>query len=193
VHLEDDGRDVNRIASAAPAPSPTQDLNDRYHTVPDPRLPRLNAEQSDRHGLPDQRNCSKQERAGKVKPMGAAGTDELLRLWRATINTRNGIGFADPVEQAVREECSRWRCRFAMPWLSVPCNRVMRGVSWLRGGVRPRRSRSQHPRSKARDPLTTGPRGIRRILAGQGQWVRAAPVVRVDVRLQLAMLPSPNA
>jgi diacylglycerol kinase (ATP) len=28
----------------------------------------------------------------------------LLRLWRATINTRNGLAFAIRSEQAVREE-----------------------------------------------------------------------------------------
>jgi diacylglycerol kinase (ATP) len=45
----------------------------------------------------------------------------LLRLWRATVNTRNGLLFAIRSEQAVREEL------FALV-LSVP-------LAWLVGGT----------------------------------------------------------
>jgi diacylglycerol kinase (ATP) len=49
----------------------------------------------------------------------------LLRLWRATINTRNGLAFAIRSEQAVREEL------FALA-LSVP-------LAWLIGATVMRR------------------------------------------------------
>jgi diacylglycerol kinase (ATP) len=49
----------------------------------------------------------------------------LLRLWRATINTRNGIAFAIRSEQAVREEI------FALA-LSLP-------AAWLVGATMMRR------------------------------------------------------
>jgi diacylglycerol kinase (ATP) len=49
----------------------------------------------------------------------------LLRLWRATINTRNGLAFAIRSEQAVREEL------FALA-LSVP-------LAWLVGATMMRR------------------------------------------------------
>jgi diacylglycerol kinase (ATP) len=49
----------------------------------------------------------------------------LLRLWRATINTRNGLAFAIRSEQAVREEL------FALA-LSVP-------LAWVIGATTMRR------------------------------------------------------
>jgi len=49
----------------------------------------------------------------------------LLRLWRATINTRNGLAFAIRSEQAVREEL------FALV-LSVP-------LAWIVGATLMRR------------------------------------------------------
>ena len=49
----------------------------------------------------------------------------MLRLWRATINTRNGLAFAIRSEQAVREEL------FALA-LSVP-------LAWLVGATMMRR------------------------------------------------------
>jgi diacylglycerol kinase (ATP) len=49
----------------------------------------------------------------------------LLRLWRATINTRNGLAFAIRSEQAVREE-------LAILAVSVP-------LAWLIGGTTMRR------------------------------------------------------
>ena len=49
----------------------------------------------------------------------------MLRLWRATINTRNGLAFAIRSEQAVREEI------FALA-LSVP-------LAWLVGATAMRR------------------------------------------------------
>ena len=49
----------------------------------------------------------------------------MLRLWRATINTRNGLAFAIRSEQAVREEL------FALA-LSVP-------LAWLVGATVMRR------------------------------------------------------
>ena len=67
VHLEMTGKDVTECTGGARAIS-EQDLNDRYHTLCDPRL---NAEQAIElafllaEGL-------KAERAAKVKPMQAA-------------------------------------------------------------------------------------------------------------------------
>src|SRR4051795_7798474 len=67
VHLEMTGQDVTECLGGARAIT-DEDLNDRYHTVCDPRL---NAEQSiDMAFLVAE--LLKQERAGKVKPMPAA-------------------------------------------------------------------------------------------------------------------------
>jgi 3-deoxy-7-phosphoheptulonate synthase len=67
VHLEMTGNDVTECLGGARAIT-DEDLNDRYHTVCDPRL---NAEQSiDMAFLIAE--LLKQERAGKVKPISAA-------------------------------------------------------------------------------------------------------------------------
>ncbi|MFL4976317.1 MAG: class II 3-deoxy-7-phosphoheptulonate synthase [Microvirga sp.] len=67
VHLEMTGQDVTECLGGARAIT-DEDLNDRYHTVCDPRL---NAEQSiDMAFLVAE--LLKQERAGKVRPMPAA-------------------------------------------------------------------------------------------------------------------------
>ena len=67
VHLEMTGQDVTECIGGARAIT-DEDLNDRYHTVCDPRL---NAEQSiDMAFLIAE--LLKQERVGKVKPMPAA-------------------------------------------------------------------------------------------------------------------------
>jgi len=42
---------------------------------------------------------------------------ELLRFWRATINTRNGLAFAIRSEQAVREELAALALSLPMAWL----------------------------------------------------------------------------
>ena len=41
----------------------------------------------------------------------------MLRLWRATINTRNGLAFAIRSEQAVREELFVLALSLPMAWL----------------------------------------------------------------------------
>jgi hypothetical protein len=41
----------------------------------------------------------------------------LLRFWRATINTRNGLAFAIRSEQAVREELAALALSLPMAWL----------------------------------------------------------------------------
>jgi diacylglycerol kinase (ATP) len=41
----------------------------------------------------------------------------LLRFWRATINTRNGLAFAIRSEQAVREELAALVLALPMAWL----------------------------------------------------------------------------
>jgi 3-deoxy-7-phosphoheptulonate synthase len=67
VHLEMTGQDVTECLGGARAIT-DEDLNDRYHTVCDPRL---NAEQSiDMAFLVAE--LLKQERAGKVRPMPVA-------------------------------------------------------------------------------------------------------------------------
>ena len=104
VHLEMTGQDVTECIGGARAIT-DEDLNDRYHTACDPRL---NAEQSiDMAFLVAE--LLKQERAGKTHPMPAGSGTLMLRLWRATINTRNGLAFAIRSEQAVREELGRAR------------------------------------------------------------------------------------
>jgi diacylglycerol kinase (ATP) len=42
---------------------------------------------------------------------------ELLRFWRATINTRNGLAFAIRSEQAVREELTALLLAVPLGWL----------------------------------------------------------------------------
>jgi diacylglycerol kinase (ATP) len=41
----------------------------------------------------------------------------LLRFWRATINTRNGLAFAIRSEQAVREELAALAIALPLAWL----------------------------------------------------------------------------
>ncbi len=41
----------------------------------------------------------------------------MLRLWRATINTRNGLAFAIRSEQAVREELAALVISIPLAWL----------------------------------------------------------------------------
>lgn len=41
----------------------------------------------------------------------------MLRLWRATINTRNGLAFAIRSEQAVREEIAALALSLPLAWL----------------------------------------------------------------------------
>ena len=41
----------------------------------------------------------------------------MLRFWRATINTRNGLAFAIRSEQAVREELSALALALPLAWL----------------------------------------------------------------------------
>jgi len=41
----------------------------------------------------------------------------LLRFWRATINTRNGLAFAIRSEQAVREEIAALAISLPLAWL----------------------------------------------------------------------------
>ena len=41
----------------------------------------------------------------------------MLRFWRATINTRNGLAFAIRSEQAVREEIAALALSFPLAWL----------------------------------------------------------------------------
>ena len=66
----------------------------------------------------------------------------MLRFWRATINTRNGLAFAIRSEQAFREELAALALALPLAWLS------WHGVEkWaLRGG-----------RALARRPLTVAP------------------------------------
>ena len=113
VHLEMTGQDVTECIGGARAIS-HEDLSDRYHTVCDPRL---NAEQSiDMAFLIAE--LLKQERGAQAKPMPvAAGLVELLRFWRATINTRNGLAFAIRSEQAIREELVALALSLPLAWL----------------------------------------------------------------------------
>ncbi len=124
------GQDVTECIGGARAIT-DEDLNDRYHTVCDPRL---NAEQSiDMAFLIAE--LLKQERAGKEKPMpAAAGLRDLLRLWRATINTRNGLAFAIRSEQAVREELFALALSVPLAWLIGATRDALRGT--CRGGRR---------------------------------------------------------
>ena len=163
VHLEMTGQDVTECIGGARAIT-DEDLNDRYHTACDPRL---NAEQSiDMAFLIAE--LLKQERGARSSRCRPQRDFDLLRLWRATINTRNGLAFAIRSEQAVREEL------FALA-LSVP-------LAWLVGATAMRRvelvaavrscwwSSSSTPRSKS-SPTGSPPTTIRRS-GGSRTWVR---------------------
>jgi 3-deoxy-7-phosphoheptulonate synthase len=112
VHLEMTGQDVTECLGGARAIT-DEDLNDRYHTVCDPRL---NAEQSiDMAFLVAE--LLKQERAGKVSRCPPQrGSRTLLRIWKATINSRNGLAFAFHSEQAVREEIVALLLSLPLAW-----------------------------------------------------------------------------
>jgi diacylglycerol kinase (ATP) len=53
----------------------------------------------------------------------------LLRFWRATINTRNGLAFAIRSEQAVREELAALAIALPLAWLVGAT--VMRSVELI--------------------------------------------------------------
>jgi diacylglycerol kinase (ATP) len=53
----------------------------------------------------------------------------LLRFWRATINTRNGLAFAIRSEQAVREELAAMALALPLAWLVGAT--VMRSVELI--------------------------------------------------------------
>ena len=112
VHLEMTGQDVTECIGGARAIT-DEDLNDRYHTVCDPRL---NAEQSiDMAFLIAE--LLKQERGARTSRCRPQRDFDLLRLWRATINTRNGLAFAIRSEQAVREELFALTLSVPLAWL----------------------------------------------------------------------------
>ena len=112
VHLEMTGQDVTECIGGARAIT-DEDLNDRYHTVCDPRL---NAEQSiDMAFLIAE--LLKQERGARTSRCRPQRDFDLLRLWRATINTRNGLAFAIRSEQAVREEIFALALSVPLAWL----------------------------------------------------------------------------
>ncbi len=113
VHLEMTGQDVTECVGGARAIT-DDDLNDRYHTDCDPRL---NAEQAIEMAFLIA-ELLKQEHAGKVKPVPAAsGFSNVLRFWRATINSYNGLAFAIRSEQAIREEVVALLIALPLAWL----------------------------------------------------------------------------
>ena len=67
----------------------------------------------DRHGVPDRRTAQAGAQRQGQAVAGRGGAVELIRFWRATINTRNGLAF-HPLRQAIREElvASQSRCRW---------------------------------------------------------------------------------
>ena len=112
VHLEMTGQDVTECIGGARAIT-DEDLNDRYHTACDPRL---NAEQSiDMAFLIAE--LLKQDRGARTSRCRPQRDFDLLRLWRATINTRNGLAFAIRSEQAVREELFALALSVPLAWL----------------------------------------------------------------------------
>ena len=56
-------------------------------------------------------------RQAPIEAPEGKGTSALLRLWRATINTRNGLVFAVRSEQAVREELAALALSLPGAWL----------------------------------------------------------------------------
>jgi len=59
----------------------------------------------------------------------------LLRLWRATINTRNGLAFAVRSEQAVREEIFALALSVPLAWLvgttAMRCVELVAAVAFV--------------------------------------------------------------
>ncbi len=71
----------------------------------------------DRHGFPDRRIAQAGARAARSSRCRPRRDSDLLRLWRATINTRNGLAFAIRSEQAVREELFALALALPLAWL----------------------------------------------------------------------------
>src|SRR4030088_1759925 len=63
------------------------------------------------------RNCSSRNAAAKSNRCRSRRYFELLRFWRATINTRNGLAFAIRSEQAIREEIAALALSLPAAWL----------------------------------------------------------------------------
>ena len=59
----------------------------------------------------------------------------MLRLWRATINTRNGLAFAIRSEQAVREELFALALSVPLAWLigttAMRCVELVAAVAFV--------------------------------------------------------------
>src|SRR4030088_2411228 len=62
-------------------------------------------------------NCSSRNAAARPNRCRSRRDSELLRFWRATINTRNGLAFAIRSEQAVREEIAALALALPLAWL----------------------------------------------------------------------------
>src|SRR6201990_1209886 len=67
--------------------------------------------------LSGSRNCSSRNAAARPSRCRLQRDCELLRFWRATINTRNGLAFAIRSEQAVREELVALALALPLAWL----------------------------------------------------------------------------
>src|SRR3954453_6603145 len=63
------------------------------------------------------RNCSSRSGSARSDRCRPWRDCELLRFWRATINTRNGLAFAIRSEQAVREELAVLALSLPLAWL----------------------------------------------------------------------------
>ena len=62
-------------------------------------------------------NCSSRTRAARPSRCRPRRGSDLLRIWRATINSRNGLAFAFRSEQAVREEIVALALSLPLAWL----------------------------------------------------------------------------
>src|SRR5476649_1036883 len=63
------------------------------------------------------RSCSSRNGRARPSPCRPRQDFELLRFWRATINSRNGLAFAMRSEQAIREELVALVLSLPLAWL----------------------------------------------------------------------------
>jgi len=112
VHLEMTGSGTSPNCIGGARAITDEDLNDRYHTACDPR-PQCGA--VDRHGFPDRRIAQAgARRQSQADGRAARGTLSCSGLWKATINTRNGLVFAFRSEAGRSRRDRRIRC-FSLP------------------------------------------------------------------------------
>ena len=148
VHLEMTGQDVTECTGGARAIT-DEDLNDRYHTVCDPRL---NAEQSiDLAFLLAE--LLKQERGGKTRAdAGRGGVVSFAAILAGHASTAVTVSPSRSVpSRPFARNWSRWRWRFPLAWLVGATAHAAGRIDCRRGAGAGGRT-AQHRHREARRP-----------------------------------------